>query len=425
MLVHILTTNKKPPSGVTITRERNHQPGGQWCKKIAGKLYQITVRKARGKLPPCERTVIIMHRKANGDGSLREKKNGLWEFRVVVGYDIDQKPIRKSFYGKTKTEPKKKYNEWLKQSGQPQIEKVVTLGEWATQWLEIYKKGKVEDGTYRNYAHYVNKHIVPALGYLKFEDIRSAHVEKFMRGKSSLSASAQQHIKIALGAIFDTAIDNGFCVSNPCRKITIKKDKGKTPNVFGASDIASLLELAPSVEHGQVIELLLYTGMRIGEAAALQWRDIDRKEGIITIRHAVARKEGGGYYLKPTKSGKERYIGINDKLAALLDRLPVQGLYVLPRSDSEFEFESIHMIERHYKTAFAAINAKLVQQNRPEVAYLSPHKCRHTYATYLLKGGANLREVQQLLGHSTVGVTEIYTHIDTDDIKSSVAKLPY
>lgn len=83
------------------------------------------------------------------------------------------------------------------------------------------------------------------------------------------------------------------------------------------------------------------------------------------------------------------------------------------------------MIERHYKTAFAAINAKLVQQNRPEVAYLSPHKCRHTYATYLLKGGANLREVQQLLGHSTVGVTEIYTHIDTDDIKSSVAKLPY
>ena len=263
--------------GVTITRERNHQPGGQWCKKIAGKLYQITVRKARGKLPPCERTVIIMHRKANGDGSLREKKNGLWEFRVVVGYDIDQKPIRKSFYGKTKTEPKKKYNEWLKQSGQPQIEKVVTLGEWATQWLEIYKKGKVEDGTYRNYAHYVNKHIVPALGYLKFEDIRPAHVEKFMRGKSSLSASAQQHIKIALGAIFDTAIDNGFCVSNPCRKITIKKDKGKTPNVFGASDIASLLELAPSVEHGQVIELLLYTGMRIGEAAALQWRDIDRK----------------------------------------------------------------------------------------------------------------------------------------------------
>lgn len=195
-----------------------------------------------------------------------------------------------------------------------------TLGEWAAQWLEIYKKGKVEDGTYRNYAHYVNKHIVPALGHLKFEDIRPAHIEKFMRGKSTLSASAQQHIKRALGAIFETAIDNGFCLSNPCRKITVKKDKDNAPKVFSKDDIAALLEIAPTVEYGYLLELLLYTGMRIGEAAGLQWRDIDRKEGIITIRHSVARKDGGGYYLKTTKSGKERYIGINAKLAALLDR---------------------------------------------------------------------------------------------------------
>ena len=364
-----------------------------------------------------------MSRNSNGDGSLRKKREGLWEYRVVVGCDDNQNPIRKSFYGKTKTEPKAKYREWLKQAGQPQIEKVTTLGEWAAQWLEIYKKGKVEDGTYRNYAHYVNTHIVPALGHLKFEDIRPAHIEKFMRGKSSLSASAQQHIKIALGAIFETAIDNGFCLSNPCRKITVKKDKDNAPKVFSKDDIAALLEIAPTVEYGYLLELLLYTGMRIGEAAGLQWRDIDRKEGIITIRHSVARKDGGGYYLKTTKSGKERYIGINAKLAALLDRLPVRGLYVMARS--EFEFESIHVLEKHYKAAFASVNTELQKQERAPVPYLSPHKCRHTYATYLLKGGANLREVQQLLGHSSVGVTEIYTHVDTEDIKSSVSKLPY
>lgn len=101
----------------------------------------------------------------------------------------------------------------------------------------------------------------------------------------------------------------------------------------------------------------------------------------------------------------------------------MRGLYVLARS--EFEFESIHVLEKHYKIAFASINAELQKQGRTPVPYLSPHKCRHTYATYLLKGGANLREVQQLLGHSSVGVTEIYTHVDTEDIKSSVSKLPY
>ena len=364
-----------------------------------------------------------MPRKANGDGSLRKKKDGLWEYRVVAGYDINKNPIRKSFYGKTKTEPKNKYKECLKKSGQPQIEKTSTLGEWAVQWLEIYKKGKVEDGTYRNYSLYVNKHIIPALGNLKFEQIKPAHIEQFMKGKSNLSKSAQQHIKIALGAIFETAIDNGFCVLNPCRKISIKKDKDVTPKVFTKSQIADLLEIAPTVEYGYLIELLLYTGMRIGEAAGLQWRDVNREDYVITIKHSVARKNGGGYYLKPTKSGKERYIGINDKLAALLDRMPHRGIYVLAKSD--FEYWDTFQLTQQYHHAFDAINAVLKERGRKPVEYLSPHKCRHTYATYLLKGGANLREVQQLLGHSSVGVTEIYTHVDTEDIKSSVAKLPY
>lgn len=156
-----------------------------------------------------------MPRKANGDGSLRKKKEGLWEYRVVTGYDAAQNPIRKSFYGKGKTEAKNKYKEWLKKSGQPQIEKIKTLGEWAVQWLEIYKKGKVEDGTYRNYAHYVNNHIIPGLGNLKFEQIKPAHIEKLLKSKSELSKSAQRHIKITLGAIFETAIDNGVLLSKP------------------------------------------------------------------------------------------------------------------------------------------------------------------------------------------------------------------
>ena len=56
---------------------------------------------------------------------------------------------------------------------------------------------------------------------------------------------------------------------------------------------------------------------------------------------------------------------------------------------------------------------------------LSPHKLRHTYATYLIKGGAELRAVQTLLGHSSVRVTEIYTHVDTSDQRRATQKLAY
>ena len=56
---------------------------------------------------------------------------------------------------------------------------------------------------------------------------------------------------------------------------------------------------------------------------------------------------------------------------------------------------------------------------------LSPHKLRHTYATYLIKGGAELRAVQTLLGHSSVRVTEIYTHVDTREQRRAKPKLAY
>jgi site-specific recombinase XerD len=56
---------------------------------------------------------------------------------------------------------------------------------------------------------------------------------------------------------------------------------------------------------------------------------------------------------------------------------------------------------------------------------MSPHKCRHTFATYMLRSGADIRYVQTLLGHSTIKTTEIYTEVDVDDLKANVAKLKY
>lgn len=360
-------------------------------------------------------------RSANGDGTLRERKDGRWEYRVVVGYDEIQKPIRKSFYGKNQTEAKKKYREWLQKPEKVRIEKAATVGEWAAVWLDVYKKDKVEYGTYRNYKMYVDKHIIPSIGKLKLEDVKPAHIEKLMKKASSLSRSAQQHIKIALNGIFETAMDNHLCSTNPARKVTLKKMPKKEPEVFTASEISKILSTAPAVKDGYIVELLLYTGMRIGEAAALQWVDIDRENGIIYIRRSVARKDGGGYEVKSTKSGMERQIGITDKLSRLLGTIPRNSLYVLGTDAGTIP--NTFELSKRYMAAISAINAILGPEE--SVRELTAHKCRHTYATYLLKGGANLRQVQQLLGHSSVVVTEIYTHIDTDDVKNSVTKLPY
>lgn len=353
-----------------------------------------------------------MPRQSNGTGTFYER-NGRFEYRVSVGIGMDGKAVRKTFYGHTKKECLKKYQDWLKGNKKgPPIEKVKTVGEWADRWLELYKKGKVAYGTYRNYEMYVNNHIKPALGRLKFEQVRPAHIEEFFLLKEELSDSAQHSLYVVLKAIFDTAIRNHLCLENPV------EPRGKrameeqfTIQVFPLHEIESIL----SSDNAYAVypQLLLYTGLRVGELLALKWTDIDLENDIIKISHAVAQAEGGGYEEKGTKSGKTRYIGIPPKLKVLLLSLPKRGLYLLLDREGK----------RMTPDQFKGIYKKFFIQTGLE--YLSPHKCRHTYATYLIKGGAELRAVQTMLGHSKSEVTELYTHVDTGDIKNNVSKLAY
>ena len=345
-----------------------------------------------------------------GDGSFRTLPNGTIEFRVSI--DTGE---RKSFYGVTEKEARKNYTDYLERKGsaEKKIEKIVTVGAWAVKWLELYKKGKVSHGTYRNYEIYTNKHIIPELGHLRFDQVRPAHIAEFYSHRTHLSKSALKHINIALNGIFNTAIENNLCLANP---VTIKieaKPMDETIEVFTVSQVNKVVKDSKKHRYGVYAQLPLYTGMRLGEILALKWSDIDLKAGIITIRQARARVASGGLADKAPKSDKTREVGISSKFKTILNKIPKKGLYVLcddigrPLSPSTY-------YRRYY--AFFEDTGNFC---------LSPHKCRHTYATYLLRGGVDLRSVQLALGHSTTLTTENYTHVSTDDIKNNITKLSY
>ena len=353
-----------------------------------------------------------MAKKSNGDGTLRQRPNGRYEYRVCVGYDVDGGIIRKSFMGDNATAAKRAYREWLQtpQPKRPAIEKTRTLGDWAAYWLDIYKKPSVAYNTFKNYKLYTENHIVKDMGHLKIKDIKPAKIMEFFQKKKALSYSARHHMYIILDSLFETAIDNDLCTTNPMRKVEAPTKPKRETAVFAKDDITKILAAAPAHRFGHYVEFLLYTGVRMGELLALQWGDI--QDGIITVRRAVARGESG-YIIKGTKTERIRHIGIPENLQKLLNRLPKTGLYVLSGDDGSHL--TTHQYDSRYRTFFKETG----------LTYLSAHKCRHTYATYMLKGGADLRAVQELLGHSSISTTEIYTHIDIDDIKSNVTKLKY
>lgn len=352
-----------------------------------------------------------MARRAKGTGSIRKKANGIYEYRVCLGIGIDGKNIYKSFYSKKQKEAIQKYKNWLQENENTPIEKVTTVAEWSKKWLEIYKKDKVQYNTYSNYKMYVEKHIIPALGHLKLEQVRPAHIEQFFLMKKQLSNSAQHHINIALKNIFETAIENRLCVSNPVSALKVPRKQEKEIDVFSKDEIENIINKANSHKYGYLVLLLLYTGLRINEMTALQWNDVDIENEIITIRHAFTRSQNG-WILKSPKSGKIRYVGITSPLKSILSSIPKESLFVVSENRNNL---TMHQYEKRYKSFF----------DDTGIRYLSPHKCRHTYATYLLRGGADLRAVQSLLGHSSTTVTEIYTHINVDDIKNNTLKLGY
>lgn len=353
-------------------------------------------------------------RAKNGAGAYYKRKDGTVEYKVSLGIRGDGTANRKSFYGRTEKDCRKKYEAWKTAEFEVPIERVETVAQWADKWLELYKKGKIGYGAYRNYEGYVNNHIKPKLGALKLSQVRQAHIEEFRKTISHLSDSAKNQIHLALSGIFKTAVANKFCVTNPMPEKEKKKNPQEEIQVFAPKEIEIILNSAH--EYAYLLKIMLYTGMRMGEVLALKWTDIDVENRIIYLSSSLARKEGGGYAEKGPKSDKPRTVAVNDKTITFFNALPKVGIFVAMNIEKNRQLTP-KAFEIRYNKFFESTG----------IPYLSSHKCRHTYATYLVKGGADLSAVQALLGHSSVTVTEKYTHVsgDTSYLKDNVAMLDF
>lgn len=395
-------------------------------------------------------------RQKNGTGSFYHRKDGTVQYRVYLGIGADGKPMRPSFYGKDEKEALKAYNSWIKTSGKLPIERVQTVGEWADKWLELYKKDKVGYKTYKNYKLYVEKHIKPHIGTLKLESVRPAHIAQLYQKESVLSASALRHISISLNGIFETAIDNRFCTINPAEKVTPPHKVKAPPTAFTSDEVDKLLTYAPFHKSGGLICALLYTGLRMGELCALQWGDIHMDEMYLDINKTIAEVENkdtstlviGGvekhhkkYGIKPVpKSDKSRIVALTAKGIELFKTIPKTNIYAFPSLTGGFmtpnqfreQYEqSIKFVNKQLDAACEAYKKMHPDAKQSDLAefnhvrLLSPHKCRHTYASHLLAGGANMRVVQEQLGHQQISTTEVYTHVDIASRRNNVTMLKY
>jgi integrase/recombinase XerC len=218
--------------------------------------------------------------------------------------------------------------------------------------------------------------------------------------------SIARHIS-ALRAFFRWLTAEGRVASNPAAALRLPRRRRTLPRVLTQAEVERLLA-APSSDawaaqrDRALLETLYSTGARVAEAAALDLADIDLVEGTALLRG---------------KGRKERLAGLGRPavaaLTAYLEGLPRARLDAqAPSKDRRAVFRNARggrlttrgmalVLEKHLARAGLA-------------SEVSPHTLRHSFATHLLEAGANLREVQELLGHASIASTQVYTHLTLD-----------
>jgi integrase/recombinase XerD len=202
----------------------------------------------------------------------------------------------------------------------------------------------------------------------------------------------------ALRGLFNFLLADGTISYNPLEDIEIPKYSPPIPEVLSEQEVVELLNLPAgsktSLRDRMILELLYATGLRVSELIKLKKSDINLE---------------GGFVIASGKRSKERVVPLNtfskDAIKSYFREENPQWVYLLPnKRGGMLTRQAIWKIIRKYATKMAK-------------DHISPHTMRHTFATHLLEGGADLRSVQILLGHEDISTTQIYTHVDSKRLK--------
>ena len=374
-------------------------------------------------------------RAAAGAGSIRQRPDGTWEGRLTVGSDPGTgKPVRKSIYGKTQAEVRKKMAATQRaiDNGTYQAPNKTTVSEWLDTWLETFCAAKVKPLTYSSYEVAIKKHIKPSMGALRLQAVRGIHVQKLYNSMTAagLSAKTVKNVAAILHKAFSVAVKQGIMQANPCDAAELPKAADKEITPLTDAEIPLFLDAIKGHPFEGAYALCLFAGLREGECLGLSWDQVDFEARRITVSQQLQheKKRSTQYYIAPsTKSGKPRQIEppeiafqylLAERKRQTENRLAAGPLWSNPDNLVFTDELGRHLaISTFYKT-FKRIAASI---GRPDAR---PHDLQHTAATVAIAAGADIKSVQDLLGHATASFTlNVYAHTSGQMKKDTAARM--
>ena len=258
--------------------------------------------------------------------------------------------------------------------------------------------------TRRNY-HDDLARFVQFLGRRSLRDVTPLDVRRFL-AEQSTKAYAKRTIARRLSCVrsfFRFLCRDGVLKQNPAAVVPSPRVERRLPTFLDETQILRLLE-APDAGRWQgardraILETFYSTGMRVSELTGLNLEDVEEISGTVIVR-------GKGKKERLCPIGKTALAAVQRYLARRPTRLKVPYAMFVSQKGTRLTVRQVaRLIQRYAK-----------QAQLPVV--ISPHSLRHTFATHLLDRGADLRSVQELLGHQSLSTTQLYTHVTPQRLK--------
>jgi integrase/recombinase XerD len=243
------------------------------------------------------------------------------------------------------------------------------------------------------------------------QEVTSEMLSEFIiaAGMKGIKASTQARILSGVRTFYRFLLMNDVVASNPAGMVEHPKKGARLPDVLTVEEIDSLLAAIDLSEpEGQrnrtMLELLYSCGLRVSELTALHLSDLYLKEGFIRVKG---------------KGSKERLVPIGKSAIRQLD------LYADDRARLKIppKYADYLFLNHHGKPLSRTMVFLIIQNLAKKTGmkkHVSPHTFRHSFATHLVEGGADLRAVQEMLGHESITTTEIYTHLDSSFLRQTL-----
>jgi len=245
-------------------------------------------------------------------------------------------------------------------------------------------------------------------------EVRLAHLQDFVKfiAEMELGTTSQARVISGIKAFFQYLILEKLVNNNPTELLEAPQLGQKLPEFLTIQEINSILsEIDLSSKNGErnkaIIETLYGCGLRVSELIGLRISELHFREGLVSVTG-----KGDKQRLVPLGKMAEKQILIYMKQVRV---------HLSPQKESE---DILFLNNRGGKLSrqMVFLLVKELVEKAGIKKTISPHTFRHSYATHLVQNGANLRAVQELLGHASITTTEIYTHLNSSDLRKAILK---